>query len=252
MKVTFGIYWPGGNTTALVSEAVPQKLHARIAKAIIKHRPDIEQVGFILPPKKSAADLHLQMMGGEFCGNAARCAALYSAGQKNKSLIRLTVSGYPKILTAQIKGVSVNLKIPSSFVKTIQPQPQGWLVSMYGIRFFVTEAKLSRTQILAFLKKYQAGFPAIGIIYLEKKSRHFAITPWVKVLKTKTLTLETGCASGTLAAAMVLNSKNKTKKNFSITQPSGDSYKVRFSSDRKTLSLFGPVKLDSRSGSVKI
>jgi len=42
----------------------------------MKQQPEVEQVGFVMPAKKPLCDFHVEMMGGEFCGNAARCAAL--------------------------------------------------------------------------------------------------------------------------------------------------------------------------------
>ena len=63
-----------GNTTALVTK-IPRNKHVKIAKQILNKHENVEQVGFG-ETKKSKADIHLQMMGGEFCGNAVRAAAL--------------------------------------------------------------------------------------------------------------------------------------------------------------------------------
>jgi histidine racemase len=63
---------PGGNTTILVYDRLPRKHHAAIAKSLMSLHPDCEQVGFIEPSEDPKAVCRLQMMGGEFCGNASR------------------------------------------------------------------------------------------------------------------------------------------------------------------------------------
>jgi diaminopimelate epimerase len=62
---------PGGNTTAVV-EGIPasQLERRRLNDAIMKQYRDVEQVGFL-----DRRVPYLQMAGGEFCGNATRCAA---------------------------------------------------------------------------------------------------------------------------------------------------------------------------------
>lgn len=66
---------PGGNTTIIVFDRLPRKYHPAIARSILHHHPDCEQVGFIEPANDEKAVCRLQMMGGEFCGNATRSIA---------------------------------------------------------------------------------------------------------------------------------------------------------------------------------
>src|ERR1700679_493730 len=99
MEIPFKVYYPGGNTTALVETSVPLDF-AAIAKSVMKKKREVEQVGFIMPPKKAITDFHVEMMGGEFCCNAARCAALDWFITTKKDSAIFTVSGFDVPLTA--------------------------------------------------------------------------------------------------------------------------------------------------------
>lgn len=89
---------PGGNITAL-AEGIPasRPLRKTINDEVMKVFPEVEQVGFLDRPIP-----RLEMAGGEFCGNATRCAAyLLLGGEPGK--ISLNVSGAgDKKLTARI------------------------------------------------------------------------------------------------------------------------------------------------------
>ena len=63
---------PAGNRTAIVRSPVPLELRGKTAAAIMKIQElRAEQVGFETDPVMGGAG-RLEMMGGEFCGNAAR------------------------------------------------------------------------------------------------------------------------------------------------------------------------------------
>ncbi len=72
-KYNYKIYIPSGNPTALVI-GIEKDLEKRkeINNAIMSKYDFIEQVGFINPNNPE-----LIMAGGEFCGNATRCAINY-------------------------------------------------------------------------------------------------------------------------------------------------------------------------------
>lgn len=66
---------PGGNTTIIILDRVPRKHQPVFARTIMKQHADCEQVGFVEPANDQQAICRLQMMGGEFCGNATRSLA---------------------------------------------------------------------------------------------------------------------------------------------------------------------------------
>jgi diaminopimelate epimerase len=80
---------------------------AGLVKAILAD-PDLgaEQVGFVLGPVSEAAGFwRLEMMGGEFCGNAARSFGLFVArrtGLRGKHTVTIEISGVEGTLPVRV------------------------------------------------------------------------------------------------------------------------------------------------------
>ena len=76
-EYTVAVLDPAGNVTAIVCSDVPAAERARVAAQILR-LPElgIEQVAFLTAPR-SGGEIRLEMMGGEFCGNALRCVGKY-------------------------------------------------------------------------------------------------------------------------------------------------------------------------------
>ena len=73
MKIRYKVYNPAGNITALViGDKYNFEERKNINNKIMDSDSKIEQVGFL-----SKTEKRLSMAGGEFCGNATRCAILY-------------------------------------------------------------------------------------------------------------------------------------------------------------------------------
>ena len=68
---------PAGNVTAIVLSDVLAAERARIAAQLLR-LPElrIEQAAFLTAPR-CGGEIRLEMMGGEFCGNALRCVGKY-------------------------------------------------------------------------------------------------------------------------------------------------------------------------------
>ena len=95
-EYTVAVLDPAGNVTAIVCSDVPAAERARVAAQILR-LPElgIEQVAFLTAPR-SGGEIRLEMMGGEFCGNALRCAGFYQAlrnGAQGKSCVFAEISG---------------------------------------------------------------------------------------------------------------------------------------------------------------
>ena len=95
-EYTVAVLDPAGNVTAIVCSDVPAAERARVAAQILR-LPElgIEQVAFLTEPR-SGGEIRLEMMGGEFCGNALRCAGFYQAlrnGAQGKSCVFAEISG---------------------------------------------------------------------------------------------------------------------------------------------------------------
>jgi diaminopimelate epimerase len=101
-KINLTILNPGGNITVLV-EGTNRSLNERkmINDKIMAKFSEIEQVGFI-----DYSPTRLVMAGGEFCGNALRCAAFLTLkGKPGKTDI--SVSGTKQILKSRIDKKSI-------------------------------------------------------------------------------------------------------------------------------------------------
>ena len=109
MELSFQLADPAGNITLLVTTPVPREDHPALAAGLLSI-PELhaEQVGFLVPPQGEGV-IRLEMMGGEFCGNALRCAGLYYAvqqGRRRAGRFPVEVSGYDKALSVQVNPLA--------------------------------------------------------------------------------------------------------------------------------------------------
>ena len=109
MKLTFQRIDPAGNITLLVMTPVPREDYQTIAaKLLAIPELDAEQVGFLVPPRQDGI-IRLEMMGGEFCGNALRSAGLYyaaSQGFRRSRTFPVEISGYDAPLPVQVNPLT--------------------------------------------------------------------------------------------------------------------------------------------------
>ena len=96
---------PAGNITVFVLDPVEKAQRAAIAEKIMAIPAlKAEQVGYACAAEDDV-DGHMEMMGGEFCGNATRAYGMYIAQQKGGlSSVRLRVSGCDHVVTAQARS----------------------------------------------------------------------------------------------------------------------------------------------------
>ncbi|MDR1766561.1 MAG: hypothetical protein LBR77_10935 [Lachnospiraceae bacterium] len=82
MELHVAVFDPAGNRTLIVTDPVPPGEYGPVARRLMDvEELGGEQVGFLVAPKMGG-QVRLEMMGGEFCGNALRCAGLYHALQE--------------------------------------------------------------------------------------------------------------------------------------------------------------------------
>ena len=249
-------YWkvdPTGNITLIVETPVPRESQSRIAAELLRRDNEAEQVGFLEAPEKAGARLRLQMMGGEFCGNATRAYGMYIAQQKGGlSSVRLRVSGCDHAVTAQVDLKSgtarAEMPCPRSVKRVTVNGHEGTLVDLTGIAHFVVEGvEPSEGFFRAAESIFSgiAGLDACGVIFLDAEKR--SMTPLVKVIETGSLVWEGSCGSGSVACA-VAQSERMENGGFSCEyrQPAGA---VRASVERQggnviAASIGGEVTLD--------
>ena len=135
---------PAGNITVFVLDPVEKAQRAAIAEKIMAIPAlKAEQVGYACTAEDNV-DGHMEMMGGEFCGNATRAYGMYIAQQKGGlSSVRLRVSGCDHAVTAQVDLKSgtarAEMPCPRSVKRVTVNGHEGTLVDLTGIAHFVVE-----------------------------------------------------------------------------------------------------------------
>ena len=232
-QLKYHVLWPGGNTTAIVTDKIPRKLHAGIANKIMKADPSIEQVGYLEKPRSRSANTRLQMMGGEFCGNATRSAAFFWAwqvretGGKKVHQVRMEASGLPEILKVAVSTSSADITLPGDFFVSIKKISKGFIVDLRGIRHIILFTKGTMAHAKKMITAHKGKLPAVGVIYSNLRGGRVAIKPLIWVRETDSFVPETGCASGSIAAAIAAYTVQSGKrKTYSVIQPSKIPYQV--------------------------
>ena len=205
---------PTGNITCLVLDPVEENEMNRVTDALMER---CEQVGYLQMPPHPEAIARLQMMGGEFCGNATMATAAYLAqlkGISEKAVIPLEVSGAEGIISCAVAPVSVDLwegTVGMPSVLEISPfrlDPyEAVLVRMEGIAHLILpDLELDRNKAEALLRRAAEVLPDASAGLLQWDSRAKYMKPLVFVRKSGTLVWETGCGSGSTAVGAWLAS----------------------------------------------
>lgn len=237
MEISYTVYDPTKNITALVTSPVPRDRHAAIAAELMRQTPAVEQVGYLEPSSVPSARLRLQMMGGEFCGNATMSAAAYLAQQDGLPAgqaadVLLEVSGASGVLSCHIENCgdhflgTVAMPLPLRIGTTVlSPDcrmdvcPAVWFPGI--VHCIVPAARLSRQQsellIRPLCKRLKAD--ACGILLYSEDESSFS--PLVYVASTDTAVWESGCGSGTAALGSYLAAQSQQAGTFSLHQPGG-------------------------------
>lgn len=253
MELRFAKFDPSGNTTILVLDPVPRERHAALAQALMR-ATDLcaEQVGFLEAGENGAAG-RLQMMGGEFCGNASRCLAAYLAA--GSPIVAIEVSGHQGILEARVVplgphrwDVSIDMPLPQAVQSGTDARLGDYsMVPFEGILHLVLwdrEAdEILVRQGLDFLAA--SGLPAdtCGILFYD--SRCSFLTPVVAVGAVSSLVYEQSCGSGTVAVGVALSERTgRPVENLRVVQPGGVLTVSVDRTDRITAArLSGPLRL---------
>lgn len=208
-EYTVAVLDPAGNVTAIVCSDVPAAERARVAAQILR-LPElgIEQVAFLTAPH-SGGEIRLEMMGGEFCGNALRCAGFYQAlrnGAQGKSCVFAEISGadgvQPVMADTAEGTASTVMPLPLSV------QPAGWTdvqaarVTFAGITHFVIDCAQPDETLVQRAIAAAPEASAVGAIFLDRTCG--SIKPVVFVRETASCVAENSCASGSVATAVVL------------------------------------------------
>lgn len=234
--------------TVFIKDNLPRRIYKDVAKEIMKYgNIYAEQVGFIETPVteegKKKETLRLQMMGGEFCGNAARSLAAYMVYNsypnlnkvKDKYLIELEVSGAGNMVLCEVLTTEknnefyskINMPLPESIEEIQFNYENGLLniikVELPGITHFIVDSH-GIVDKEDFFEKFKSEFnldklDAFGIMFYELHKNF--LEPLVYVRETESLFWERSCVSGTTALAYALSYDKKENINIEVNEPGG-------------------------------
>lgn len=236
MEINWLKYSPTENMTALVTTAVPVFRRTEVGAAIMNADPEIEQVGFIQKAHWPESRIRIEMAGGEFCGNAAMCAAVYSISAQLQpgmsSMFPIESTGASDFVVCMVRINSghsigtVDLPLPTG-IDTALLSFHGKSYQMPLVRFpGITHAILpadamdhaSAEEAIREWTRIE-GADALGLIFFNSATSY--IEPLVYVPAANTLCWERGCASGSAALGAFLASLAGAGVVTDVRQPGG-------------------------------
>lgn len=250
---------PGGNATILILDPVLPPLRAGVAGILMsRDHLQAEQVGYL---DLTASPARLDMMGGEFCGNACRAAAAVMV--REGVGMRMVGREWQGVLSVSGASDPVRLKVTSgpdgSHCAVSMPMPDKsrdfmrecgpgmGVISLPGITHLCLDedrhAFPSDHVRAAEMLRQEHGLTgdAVGCIWYTS-GPSCRIKPVVWVRSTGTTHYETGCGSGSLAVALWLSRGQNFPTALSVVQPSGREIAVRMDSALEVW-ISGPVSV---------
>ena len=235
MVLRYTVIDPTINITLLVTTPVRRELQPQTAAWLLRREKDAEQVGFLEP--SDAAPARLQMMGGEFCGNATMGLGAWLCRREKLPHsvthdFALDISGAAAPVPCSVTPVNygylatVEMPLPEKMETRSFPTGDSELslpvVFLPGICHIIApQDAVDRLQAEELLRRWSASLPgeAVGLILLDEE--HTVIDPLVYVKPTDTAVWERGCGSGSAAAACALTHRRGAGQCLSIKQPGG-------------------------------
>ena len=248
---------PSGNTTVLIKnkDSMDARYRALISNKILDplHLGG-EQVGVVSYLEDGTP--RLDMMGGEFCGNATRSVLALLLFEDSKSLksigenhweCHLSVSGVNEKVKGECfkEGSKINTKVYLSTKNHVEEKLldgyKVFVAYLSGITHVILNEphfKFRKDNYVEFSKHVRDSLElqnesAVGLIFVQKNDNGVFIDPVVWVRDTDSTYYETACGSGTAAFGIVSALNNKRDFKERIYQPSKKSIEleVRLSSD---------------------
>ncbi|MBQ3423579.1 MAG: hypothetical protein IJH38_00060 [Clostridia bacterium] len=230
---------PTGNITVLVTDPVPRERQREVALRLLDpERMGGEQAGFVEAPLEGRCDARLQMMGGEFCGNATMSLGALIARDRGladgASLdLDLEVSGADGPVACRITrsgegfigrvAMPLPLQIGQMRLDADGTALSARLVRFPGIAHLIVPA--SRCPEEAILRKCMPawcgiiGADALGVLAWDEGAR--SIDPIVYVPSAGTLIREHGCGSGTAAIGCAIAGTEGKSIDLPVRQSGG-------------------------------
>lgn len=242
---TYVIKAAGGNPTAIrvINNKLIRTDYEKYGKQLMAETEKfgIEQAGFLI--RKNDSLSHFEMSGGEFCGNAARSAAvvIYLLGGKDEDAF--TMSGFKNTVVSKVRRIDEKTfdticefpGLPTIKNPVSTQYGPATVVDLGGIVHVVIEQvfpvneeayKSIHSNIMQELKLTEKD--AVGVIWITRNGESVIMHPVVWVKSIDTFFYETSCGSGTIAVSA-------TTGMTEIIQPSGESIKATVLADKVIL-----------------
>ncbi|MDR2798612.1 MAG: hypothetical protein LBB80_09735 [Treponema sp.] len=254
---------PAKNITLFVLNQVENRAEAA---RLLLEAPDLgaEQVGFVIPPQRPQGLWRLEMMGGEFCGNAARSFGLFVArtlGCSGLVDIPIGISGMPDPLTVKVnvEAETAEIAIPKpvaqdTLMLTLAPDLPNLRLPVYcfaGITHVIApgispgnQGKALFYTIKAQVQRRLAIPQALGVLFYDREEH--LMTPAVYVYATDSLVFESSCGSGSAAFGAWQHETLWEGEGFcQVIQPGGiiDVRVRKHQGTIQAISIGGPVYL---------
>lgn len=239
---------PSGNTTILVADSLPRDKYADVSiKLMADTNLCAEQVGFVEKPENPAAAARLQMMGGEFCGNASRSFAAWIAlggleGYKLKNFseeekeVTIEISGHEGILTAKVQNggsdhaciAEIEMPLPEEIRHGNNDLMGEYSIVIFeGITHVILWGKPASEEYIDIVSNFLADQgldnDCFGIEFYDETTA--SMIPVVYVGAVGSLVWESSCGSGSVAvAAAIVHKQNRSIEHMQIRQPGGDLF----------------------------
>lgn len=246
MDVSYMIFNPAGNITALViGDEYNLEQRKLINSRIMEKESYIEQVGFL-----SQKNMKLTMAGGEFCGNATRCATLYYI--KEQQIIELEINNN-KIKAGINDKSEIWCEVPIEEYNIEKMCENIYKVTLKGITILVVKniEKYSdlKQSAMKLIQKYSLDDDAIGVMFVDNVENIIKIYPVVWVKEIDTFFMENACGSGTIAVTMLESWLKKSSNKYNVIQPSGGILKTEINIEGnmvKRAILIGKIETDNK------
>lgn len=229
----------GGNETAIqvLEKRMNRDFYEKVGSELMANTEHlgVEQMGFLIP-----SEMHFEMSGGEFCGNAARAVAILFAQHLNEPEFIFTMSGFDGQVRAKVSfkneiqaEVECFFKDMNTSVQIFDTEKYGILkiVDLGGIVHVIVDQPFPKekeeytnihNEIRALLGLNERS--AVGVDWIEQTDSGIVMHPVVWVKSIDSFFYETACGSGSISVAAISGERQ-------IIQPSGESIFVDISED---------------------
>lgn len=206
MELSIRIADPAGNITIFVMSAVSPQQYATVAAMLLADSQfSAEQVAFHVAPKMGAQG-RIEMMGGEFCGNATRSygylLSMLLPNHPNEVKVEISGTDHPLVVKIDQEHGSCETQMPLPTGKiTIEFEGEVFEAICFDGIIHIIVPGASRGQAfvdgLLAAAKSEIDSSAYGIMFLEGDR----MTPVVYVCETDSMVWESSCGSGSMAVA---------------------------------------------------